>query len=139
MIGIKCWTYKGEIIEGQGRRTRLAERAGAAPSTRDRIATAGIATAADRGDRGGDRAADLAPAQQAAAQQPSEQQAAVQAAAVQAAPADIAAGQTGRLRRIAPPLTPPQPSWKQEVEAGRATGRREPRGRLEQMNPDMEI
>jgi len=92
VIGVKCWVYKGEILEGQGRRTSLRnEPEPRRMPPRDR----------DRRER--------RPFQQPAPAPPPEPS----GPPVQAAPGEMS--QTGRSAPIVPPLTPPQPSWKQEM------------------------
>ena len=109
VIGIKCWTYKGEIIEGQTRRAGLRNEPEPRRQPRDR----------DRRDRGGDRdrpdrrgpapiSAQPSPAPIAAP--PSEQHGVV----VQPPSAEMQQG-TRPPMPITPPLAPPQPSWKQEL------------------------
>jgi len=87
VIGVKCWTYKGEIIEGQARRDGLRNE----PEPRRMPMR-------DRRDRRG-------PAPVPAPQ--TEQQVPV----VQSAP-DLG---SAKPAPILPPLAPPQPSWKQEM------------------------
>jgi len=86
VIGIKCWTYKGEIIEGQRRdslRNEPEPRRMPRPDRRERRPPIG------------------APVTQ---MEPS-------APAVQSAP-DMG---ISKPAPIIPPLAPPQPSWKQEM------------------------
>jgi small subunit ribosomal protein S3 len=91
VIGIKCWIYKGEILDGN---RRLAFRNEPEPRRRDRRDR-------DRGERG-DRGERRAPAPAPAAQQP-------EAPAAQE-PVQRLGGP------IMPPLTAPQaPAWKQEI------------------------
>ncbi len=97
VIGVKCWTYKGEVIEG-GRRTSL--RSEPEPRRRERRERSG-----ERRDRGhSDRGERPAPIQAP----PSE----AGSGAVQAPPTDMPSRATGP---ILPPMAPPSPSWKQEV------------------------
>src|SRR5450755_1195425 len=87
VIGVKCWTYKGEIIEGQTRRDSLRnDPEPRRPPLRDR-----------RERR------PPAPAPIAQVEPP--------APAVQPAP-DLG---SGKSTPIIPPLAPPQPTWKQEL------------------------
>ena len=87
VIGVKCWTYKGEIIEGQTRRDSLRnDPEPRRPPLRDR-----------RERR------PPAPAPMAQAEPP--------APVTQTAP-DLASGKSAP---IIPPLAPPQPTWKQEL------------------------
>jgi small subunit ribosomal protein S3 len=87
VIGVKCWTYKGEIIEGQTRRDSLRND----PEPRR-------PPLRDRRER---RPPTPAPLGQV---EPS-------APVVQGAP-DLASGKSAP---IIPPLAPPQPNWKQEM------------------------
>ncbi len=108
VIGIKCWIYKGEIIDGQRRgisnepEPRRAQRR----DRRDRP---------ERGDHRGERRGDRGPApQQHQAPAPLPIPAA-EAGGVpeQNAPAELS--QPRAAQPIAPPLAAPQPSWKQEL------------------------
>lgn len=118
VIGIKCWTYKGEIIEGQTKRTGLRNEAEPRRQPRDRRDR-------ERGDRGGDRGGERrspapigapqqfgAPQQSAPYMAPSAQPPA-SGSPVQAPPIETQGSRSGAP--IAPPLAPPQPSWKQEI------------------------
>ena len=86
VIGVKCWTYKGEILDG-GRRDSLRNepepRRQPLRDRRERRPSSGPSTAADSGP------------------------------VVQ--PPPIEAGTPQRTAPILPPLAPPQPSWKQEL------------------------
>jgi small subunit ribosomal protein S3 len=109
VIGIKCWIYKGEIIEGQ-RRGLTNEPEPRRPQRRDRRERN------DRGDHRGDRRGDRGPSQQHQAPAPLPMAAAEAAPAgtpEQAAPAEFS--QPRAAQPIAPPLAPPQPAWKQEL------------------------
>ncbi len=87
VIGVKCWTYKGEIIEGQAKRDSLRnDPEPRRPPLRDRR----------------ERRPPV-PAPLAQAEPPSP--------VVQTAP-DLASGKSAP---IIPPLAPPQPTWKQEM------------------------
>lgn len=103
VIGIKCWTYKGEILDGARRATMRNEpepRRAPRGDRRDRDRDRG-----DRGDRGGDRRGPAplpAPASEAGGP------------AVQQVPGEMPQP-AGRSAPILPPLAPPQPSWKQEI------------------------
>src|SRR5271165_4164151 len=107
VIGVKVWTYKGEIIEG-GRRTTLkneSEPRSRGPRDRDRDRR-------DRGDRGGDRDRRGPSPYQASGQptvmpEPS-------GPAMQQAPGELP-HPASRTAPILPPLAPPLPSWKQEI------------------------
>lgn len=126
VIGIKCWTYKGEVLDG-GR--RLGLRSDPEPRRRDRRERDGRDNRDNRGgerrdrghapDRGGERtgppAAHSAP--------PAE----VQHGAVQAPPPELPSRAAGAP--ILPPMAPPQPGWKQE-------GRQEPAAGSEPENKE---
>jgi small subunit ribosomal protein S3 len=87
VIGVKCWTYKGEIIEGQTRRDSLRnDPEPRRPPLRDRRERRPPAPAP---------IAQLEP----------------MAPVSQPAP-DLGSGKSAP---IIPPLAPPQPSWKQEM------------------------
>jgi len=87
VIGVKCWTYKGEIIEGQARRDSLRnDPEPRRPPLRDRRERRPPAPAP---------IAQMEPA----------------APATQPAP-DLG---SGKSTPIIPPLAPPQPTWKQEL------------------------
>jgi small subunit ribosomal protein S3 len=102
VIGVKCWTYKGEILDG-GRRDSLKND----PEPRRQPLR-------DRRERrppiGGSIAPPPAPVETGGP-------------AVQASPSE---GAPPRTAPILPPLAPPQPSWKQELKqdtpAGPAAG-----------------
>jgi small subunit ribosomal protein S3 len=115
VIGVKCWVYKGEILEGQGRkpiRNDPEPRRNQPPRRDNRDNRDSRDTRGGGGDRGGERRFN-SPAPNPnqpptpAVEQPTGP--AVQAAPVEANPS-----------RVAPPLTAPQsfkqePSWKQEL------------------------
>ena len=117
IIGVKCWTYKGEILEGHGSRQVLRAnepepRRAPRRDTRDR----------DRrgpggfgGDRGGDRGG---PGGRGPAMQPPppQHQPQPQGAPVQATPGDMPKPVT--QVPIAPPVAQPTPTWKSEAPAG---------------------
>jgi small subunit ribosomal protein S3 len=111
VIGIKCWVYKGEILDGQ-LRTGLGRdpepRRARRPSDRD--------SRGDRGDRrpGGDRGGDRGGyGQRQEAAQPQAAPAGDAGPATQAAPGDMP--QPARVAPIMPPMSAPTPSWKQET------------------------
>jgi len=111
VIGVKVWTYKGEIIEG-GRRTSLkneSEPRSRGPRDRDRDRR-------ERGDRGGER---RAPSPYQASGQPTVPIAEPTGPAMQQAPGELP-HPGGRTAPILPPLAPPLPSWKQEIREGGA-------------------
>jgi small subunit ribosomal protein S3 len=108
VIGIKCWTYKGEILEG-GPRRYSSEPEPRRQAPRDRR---------DR-DRDRDRERRLpavAPIHAAGGPHPvGVSPAAEMGAAVQPLPADMPQPARAAAAPIVPPLTPPPPAWKQEV------------------------
>jgi small subunit ribosomal protein S3 len=110
VIGVKCWVYKGEIIEGQRRtsfRNDPEPRRQPRPD-RDRR---------DRGDRGGER---RPPAPIAAS---TETYAPHQGLPTQVTPVQSSGEPQRGAGPILPPLTPPvQPSWKQELKQEPAAG-----------------
>jgi small subunit ribosomal protein S3 len=100
VIGIKCWVYKGDLLDAQLRRPS-AEPEPRRPS-RDRR---------DRDRDRGERRQPVAPPPAPPAPEPA-------GPVVQAAPPELP--QPARTSApILPPLTPPQqPSWKQEIKEG---------------------
>jgi small subunit ribosomal protein S3 len=89
VIGIKCWVYKGDLLDGQMRKSSEPEPRRPMRDRRDR----------DRGER---RMPPASPAPEPAGP------------VVQATPSEMP--QPARSTApILPPLTPPQPSWKQEL------------------------
>jgi len=118
IIGIKCWVYKGEILDGQLRGGLSREPEPRRPARRT-----------DR-DRGGDRrgpaggggyqGGGYGGGQQHAPHQASASQAAESTGpATQAAPGDMP--KPAQTAPIMPPMSAPQPSWKQEVKAPEAS------------------
>jgi small subunit ribosomal protein S3 len=114
VIGVKCWIYKGDIGEGQ-RRVMLRNENEPQPrprrDTRDRRGP-GADRGGDRsrgGDRGGDRGGfDGRPRQEAAVPP-------VQDSGVVITPPEVpTALKSGGP--ILPPLAPPAPAWKQEMQ-----------------------
>jgi len=103
IIGIKCWVYKGEILEGAG--SRRVMRGGEPEPRRERAPRRDNRDRGDRGDRGPRAGAGAPPTGPAMQPPPGEMP----------QPAKTAGP-------ILPPLTAPQPSWKSEakpeVEAG---------------------
>jgi small subunit ribosomal protein S3 len=92
VIGIKCWVYKGDLLDGQMRRPTEPEPRRPMRDRRDR----------DRGERRMPPPVMTPPAPEPAGP------------AVQAPPPDLP--QPARTSApILPPLAPPQPSWKQEL------------------------
>jgi small subunit ribosomal protein S3 len=97
VIGIKTWVYKGDLLDVQLRK-------GLASEPEPRRAPRDRRDRQDRGERGDRRAPVAPPAPAAEAAGP----------AVQAAPAELP--QPARSGGpILPPMTAPQPSWKQEL------------------------
>ena len=124
IIGVKCWTYKGEILEGHGSRQVLRAnepepRRAPRRDTRDRDRRGPGGPGGGggfTGDRGGDRGG---PSRGPAMQQPyppQQQQQQPQGAPVQAAPGDMPKPMT--QAPIAPPVAQPTPTWKSEAPAG---------------------
>ena len=114
VIGVKCWTYKGEILDGR----RVAFRSEPEPRRRDRRDRGG-----DRGERRGprpfgDRGERAPHSGPAPLPVPGHEHPATQpGGAIQAPPADLP--QPARTQApILPPLANPQPSWKQEAREG---------------------
>ena len=87
VIGIKCWTYKGEILDGGPRRDSLRND----PEPRR-------PPLRDRRERRPPVPSSAAPMESSGP-------------AMQSAPPDLSAAS----KPILPPLAPPQPSWKQEL------------------------
>jgi small subunit ribosomal protein S3 len=88
VIGIKCWTYKGEILDGGPRRDSLRnDPEPRRPPLRDRRERRPPMSTPAPIEAGG--------------------------AAMQAAPPDLSSA--SKPAPILPPLAPPQPSWKQEL------------------------
>jgi small subunit ribosomal protein S3 len=108
VIGVKCWTYKGEIIEGQTRRDSLRND----PEPRR-------PPLRDRRERRPPVPAPLAQAEPTAP-------------VVQGAP-DLASGKSAP---IIPPLAPPQPNWKQEMKHEAAPPAAEPAATPEVAAPE---
>jgi small subunit ribosomal protein S3 len=108
VIGVKCWTYKGEIIEGQTRRDSLRND----PEPRR-------PPLRDRRERRPPVPAPLAQAEPTAP-------------VVQGAP-DLASGKSAP---IIPPLAPPQPNWKQEMKHEAAPPAAEPAATPEAAAPE---
>jgi small subunit ribosomal protein S3 len=89
VIGIKCWTYKGEILDGGPRRDSLRND----PEPRR-------PPLRDRRERRPFTPTPVAPVETGGP-------------ATQSAPPDLSS--TAKPAPILPPLAPPQPSWKQEL------------------------
>jgi small subunit ribosomal protein S3 len=112
VIGVKCWVYKGEILDGQLRtglgrdpEPRRARRPGDRDNRGDRGDRRPGGDRGDRGDRGG-----YGQRQEA---QPQAAPAGDAGPATQAAPGDLP--QPVRTAPIMPPMSAPTPSWKQEA------------------------
>lgn len=106
VIGVKCWLYKGEILDLTKRRNLLPEP----EPRRDRGERRDRGDRRDRSDRGGERR-DRGPAPVAAPPTPT-------GPATQEAPSDMPRPAQRPAAPILPPLMSPQaqqPSWKQEV------------------------
>ncbi len=97
VIGVKCWTYKGEILDG-GRRDSMRNE----PEPRRQPLR-------DRRERRPPTGAPSAPPQPMETGGP----------AIQPPPPEGAAPRTAP---ILPPLAPPQPSWKQELKQDTPAG-----------------
>lgn len=97
VIGIKCWVYKGDLLDSQLKKSSEPEPMRRPPRERR-----------DRGERGERRTPPPVPAAEPAGP------------AVQAAPPELP--QRGGTAPILPPLTPPQPSWKQELKQDQPPG-----------------
>lgn len=96
VIGVKCWTYKGQILDGGRRGSLQSEPEPRRPPMRDRRER--------RGPGGGPGG----PGGMGPGGHPES------GPVVQSAPPEMApAG--GRTAPILPPLAPPQPSWKQDL------------------------
>lgn len=104
VIGVKCWLYKGEILGGMMRRGGLS--ALDPEPRRDRRDRGDRDHRGDRGPRR-ERGGEPAPAP-VTAPEPS-------GPAVQTPPADLPRPAARPTTPILPPLTSPQPSWKQEA------------------------
>ena len=122
VIGVKCWTYKGDIIEGQAKKTGLRNdpeprRPPRDRDRRDRGPDRGPDRGGHAGDRGGGerrssmQTAPVHSAHPVHSAPPAEQGG---GAVTQPPPADLQQGSRPPAP-IAPPLAPPQPSWKQEL------------------------
>jgi small subunit ribosomal protein S3 len=98
VIGVKCWTYKGEILDGGNR------RAGLRSEPEPRRAPRGDRR--ERGERGERRTPPPV--------QPPAPAAEPQGGAVQAPPPELPHPVRSGGPML-PPLAPPQPSWKQEA------------------------
>jgi small subunit ribosomal protein S3 len=107
VIGIKCWIYKGEVLDG-GR--RLGLRSEPEPRRRDRRTDR-----PERSDRGGERRdrGHAAPERERPPAPPMQAPPEVHGGAVQPTPSDLPSRASGP---ILPPMAPPQqPSWKQDA------------------------
>ncbi len=103
VVGIKCWIYKGEILDGGKARTGLRNEPEPRRPQRDR---GDRDRRPDRRDRGDGPRQDRGPAPvPVTSDQPA-------GPAIQQLPVEGARQTTAP---IMPPLVPPQPSWKQEL------------------------
>jgi small subunit ribosomal protein S3 len=97
VIGVKCWTYKGELLEGAGSRRLM---------------------------RSGEPEPRRAPRREPRQRPPQQPPASVEESGVvvQAPPIDMPrpAAMASSIPPIAPPLASPTPSWKSEVSGGDA-------------------
>jgi small subunit ribosomal protein S3 len=100
VIGVKCWTYKGEVLDG-GR--RLGLRSEPEPRRRDRRERSDRPHRGERGERG-ERPSQSPPAQAAPAE--------TRGGVIQPPPSELPS-RAGSP--ILPPMAPPQPTWKQQV------------------------
>jgi small subunit ribosomal protein S3 len=96
VIGVKCWTYKGEILDGGRRASLRNEPEPRRPMSRERRERS------DRPERRGP-----APIPVSAESGP----------AMQSPPGEMP-HPASRPAPILPPLAPPQPGWKQELKEG---------------------
>ncbi len=120
VIGIKCWIYKGEVLDS-GR--RLGLRSEPEPRRRDRRDRP---EGGGRPDRGGERRdRGHGPERFDRVGGPPVQAPPEQHGAVQTAPTDMPTRAGGP---ILPPMAPPQPGWKQE-------GKQEPPATFEPETP----
>jgi small subunit ribosomal protein S3 len=112
VIGIKCWVYKGDLLDQQIRKGMLG--AEPEPRRRERRDRSDRRDRGERGERGdrGERAPHTPP--------PPPMTAEPAGPAVQGTPGELPAQRT---TPILPPLTPPQqPSWKQELKPAEPGG-----------------
>jgi len=103
VVGIKCWIYKGEILDGARGRAGLRSEPEPRRPQRDRDRRPDRRDRGDRPDR--DRERGPAPVPAITSDQPA-------GPAIQQLPVEGARQTTAP---IMPPLAPPQPSWKQEL------------------------
>jgi small subunit ribosomal protein S3 len=113
VIGVKCWIYKGDIGEGQ-RRVMLRNDNEPQPRPRRDNRDRGDRPGGDRGDRGprSNRSADGRPRQL----NPEAGVPPVADAGVVVTPPEVPTSLKGG-GPILPPMAPPAPSWKQEMQA----------------------
>jgi small subunit ribosomal protein S3 len=105
VIGVKCWTYKGEILDGGRRDSLKNELEPRRQPLRDRRERR-PSTGPSGGPPSGSSSGASAPAETAGP-------------AIQAPPPE---GTPPRTAPILPPLAPPQPSWKQELKPDTPAG-----------------
>ncbi len=118
VIGIKTWVYKGDIFDTQhlkGVSTEPEPRRAPRGDRRDR-GDRGDYRGGDRGDRG-DRRPPMSPPPVVAQESAGP--------ATQAAPPEMPQP-TKSTAPILPPLSPPQPSWKQEMHKQEPVAKPEP-------------
>jgi len=106
VIGVKCWTYKGEILDGGKRDSMRNEPEPRRQPLRDRRERR------PSGPPSGPTSGPPAPVETGGP-------------ATQAAPPE---GTPPRVAPILPPLAPPQPSWKQELKQDTPAGSGSPTG-----------
>ncbi len=102
VIGVKCWIYKGEILDAKMRMRGL----GSEPEPRERREPRDRRDRGDRGDR------DRGPRRESPPPPPVEQPT---GPAMQTPPPDLPRPAARPTAPIMPPLTAPQPAWKQEA------------------------
>jgi small subunit ribosomal protein S3 len=115
VIGIKCWVYKGDLLDAQLKRPTSTEPEPRRPQRdrRDRDRDRG-----ERGERGERR---MPPPPPAPASEPA-------GPAVQATPPEMPQPARTGGGPILPPMAPPQPSWKQELKQEPGSGEPEKQG-----------
>ena len=111
VIGIKCWTYKGEILEGHGSR-QLMRSGEPEPRRRDQRREPRRDQRDQRDQRGGGGRDQGQGQQQPAAQAPVAEQA---GPAIQPPPGELPKPAQQAGAPIMPPMAAPTPAWKQEV------------------------
>ncbi len=114
VIGVKCWTYKGEILDSR----RVSFRSEPEPRRRDRRERSDRDRGGDRdrGERRGPRPEQKFP-QSGPAPLSAHHPPVAPHGAVQAPPADLPQPVRSQAP-ILPPVANPQPSWKQDAREG---------------------